>query len=69
MKWFTIDFNGGKDEQLFSISKVDTWEADVAYAKYVLEEQVTNKSSLVSEKWWEELRFRKFGLQLAAKIR
>ena len=70
-KWFNINFEGeSRDEIDFRDNKVEIWAAVHTYSGYILTEaqSMTNKNALIQPDWWQKVRFKKFGLEMAAKF-
>lgn len=72
-KWFNINFEGeSRDEIDFRDNKNEIWEATVQLAKVIIAEysQLTTKPDVIlTQDWWNVVRYKKFGLSMAAKFR
>ena len=71
-KWFNINFEGdSRDEIDFRDNKVEIWAAVQTYAGYIINEVSTmsNKEAAIKKGWWEKLRFKKFGNEMASKFK
>ena len=71
-KWFNINFEGeSRDEIDFRDNKVEIWAAVQAYSATIINEvsTLTNKAEAIQPGWWEKVRYKKFGLEVASKFK
>lgn len=62
--WFNLNFgeeSAEKDD--FKQNKLDIWEATVFHSQQIVDQykSLTDKFEILTQKWWEKLRFSKFG--------
>lgn len=71
--WFNINFEGdSRDETDFRDNKYEIWEATVSLAKVIVAEYEAlpaNQQIILTQDWWNVIRFKKFGLEMAQKFR
>lgn len=72
MKWFTINFEGGSREEMdFLDAKIDVWHATTTLGWEILDaviKMTDNQEIILDSKWWEMLRHKKFGVDMAQKL-
>lgn len=75
LKWFNIDFEGeNRDEIDFLDNKAEIWQAvatmsqDVIAKHAELLKQKESEDVVLTQKWWEYVRYSHFGLELAKKL-
>ena len=71
--WFNINFEGeGRDEIDFRDNKHEIWEATTTLAAVIVTEYdalQANHHMILTPDWWNVVRFKKFGQEMAAKFR
>lgn len=71
--WFNINFEGeSREEQDFKENKEEIWMATCFYATQIInahQKMTANQEEILTQKWWEYLRFSKFGLSMAQKFK
>ena len=75
-KWFNINFEGeNRDEIDFLDNKAEIWLAlttmskDIVNAYNLLMKQAnSNPEVIYAQKWWDSVRYSRFGLELAKKL-
>ena len=66
LKWFNLNFEGDSREELdFLDNKLEIWTATCSLSRDIL----GAKHMDLSQKWWNNLRYRNFGEQLAEKLK
>lgn len=73
LKWFNLNFEGESQEEVdFKDNKVDIWKSTIIQAKDIIAEhsKMTSKhEDILTQYWWEHLRYSNFGNQIAAKFK
>lgn len=71
-KWFNINFEGeSRDEEDFKDNKNEIWVATVSLAKVIIQEYSQlqiNPETILNQEWWNMIRFKKFGMEMAKKF-
>ena len=66
LKWFNLNFEGDSREELdFLDNKLEIWTATCSLSRDIL----GAKDMDLGQKWWNNLRYRSFGEQLAEKLK
>lgn len=72
-KWFNINFVGeSRDEIDFRDNKNEIWKSTVHLAKVIIAEYsalTVNPETILAKQWWDVMRFKNFGVQMAGKFR
>lgn len=73
LKWFNLNFEGDSREEIdFKDNKCEIWVSTCTMAKDIIAEhaKMTSKQEdILTQYWWEHLRFNNFGTQAAAKFK
>jgi len=73
LKWFNLNFEGESREEIdFKDNKCEIWVSTCAMAKNIIAEhaKMTSKQEdILTQYWWEHLRYSNFGNQVAAKFK
>jgi len=74
-KWFNINFEGeGRDELDFKQAKYDIWTSSVKLAQLIVEKytqmknNAKNTEDILSQTWWERVRFERLGNLIRQKF-
>ena len=75
LKWFNINFEGeNRDEIDFLDNKAEIWQAvasmsqDIITGHAELLKQQESEEVVLTQNWWEKVRYSRFGLELAKKL-
>lgn len=75
LKWFNINFEGeNRDEIDFLDNKAEIWQAVAAMSQDItaghaeLLKKKESEEAVLTQKWWEQVRYSRFGLDLAKKL-
>jgi hypothetical protein len=73
LKWFNLNFEGESREEIdFKDNKCEIWLSTCTMAKDIIAEhaKMTSKQEdILTQYWWEHLRYKNFGTQIANKFK
>ena len=71
--WFNLNFEGeSQEEKDFKENKEEIWMATCFHASQIIkahQKMTSNHEIILTQKWWEYLRYSKFGLSMAEKFK
>ena len=73
LKWFNLNFEGESREEIdFKDNKCEIWNSTIIQAKDIVAEHAkmtAKQEDILTQYWWEHLRYSNFGNQIAAKFK